>query len=128
MAIIEEKNLVSKGITFRPMSKNINVKERDLMRENLFKSEYKVDTKIKVTNYNDDNWNWDMVVLNFKDSLGKDYGLIEFFKPGNDNSTDHVLLEYCDKSGNWIQEEYKEFHLAEKAMVNLMQRRLRGED
>lgn len=119
---------ISIDLSQRPKSKNVTVKERDLMRENAFKSAFNIKATIKATNYNDADWNWDMVVMNFKDTLGKNYGLVEFFKPGNDNSTDHVLFEYCDRNGVWVQERFDTYNAAEMAMVNLMKARLRGED
>lgn len=128
---IEDK----KPIEF-PKSKYVKVTDRDLMKEAMFKDAYGVDTKIKSTTYNDEKWNWDMVVLNFRDTLGKNYGLVEYFKPGEDNSTDHVDFEFEDKEGTWKTIRFDEtnsdkgsiFFAAETAMKEMMQRRLRGED
>lgn len=122
--------------TVFPKSKHVKVVERDHMKESLFKDAYGLDTKIRVTTYNDEKWDWDMVVLNFRDSLGKNYGLIEYFKPGKDNSTDHVDLEFEDSEGKWKVIRFDEtntkkgeiFFTAEIKMRDMMQRRLRGED
>lgn len=119
-----------------PKSKHVRITERDHLKERLFKDAYKLNAKIRTTTYNDERWNWDMVVLNFTDDLDKHYGLIEYFKEGDDNSTDHVDFEYEDKDGNWKVERFdkkntergKIYVTAELAMVRLMQRRLQGDD
>ena len=110
------------------MSAHVSDKKQDFHREKLFKDSFGLNTTIHVTTYNDENWNWDICVINFRDSLGKNYGLIEYFKPGDDNSTDYVILEYEDKEGNIIKENFQKFIDAENSMVALMQRRLKGED
>ena len=76
----------------------------------------------------DADWNYDMVIIKFRDVLGKVYGLVEHYPAGSDNSTKFVLLEYEDKYGKFCQEKYEKFIDAEKAMVELMQKRQRGED
>lgn len=122
--------------TVFPKSKHVKVNDRDLMKESLFKEAYDLRVMIKSTTYNDEKWNWDMVVLNFRDTLGKNYGLVEYFKPGADNSTDHVDFEFEDKEGNWKVIRFDEtnsekgsiFFAAETEMKEMMQRRLRGEE
>lgn len=110
------------------MSKHISEKRRDFMRERMFEDAYNVKARIWVTNFNDENWDWDMCVLNFRDSLGKNYGLIEHFKEGKDNSTHHVVLEYETDKGEFVKQNFEKFIDAEKSMVQLMQRRLQGID
>lgn len=118
------------------MSVHVQTKERDGMKETLFKDAYALDAKISYTTYNDAEWNWDKVVINFVDSLGKNYGLIEFFMDGANNDTAFVMFEYTDKEGKLRSERYDAnnckkgeiFVTAEKRMVNMMRRRLRGEE
>lgn len=98
---------------------HVTVKERDHLREKSFKDAYGLDTKIHVTSYNDDNWNWDMVAINFIDTHDRKYSLIEHFKEGDDNSTKFVILEYS-KDDSFKQERFERFIEAELAMVQLM--------
>lgn len=107
-------------------SKYVQVRGKDRIRERNFKDVYGLECHIEVTNYNDDNWNWDMCVLNFKDSIGKTYGLIEYFKSRDDNSTDHVDLEYEDKDGKFTKETFDKFIDAELRMVEIMKSRIEG--
>ena len=78
--------------------------------------------------FNDEDWNWNKVIQKYTDKLGKNYGLIEHFKEGQDNSTDFVWLEYEDKEGKFCQEKFERFVDAEKAMVELMEKRMKGKD
>jgi len=110
------------------MSVHVSEKKQDHIREKNFKDAYGIDAKIFVTNFNDEKWNWDKVVLNFIDSLGKNYGLIEHFHAGDDNSTRVVIFEYADKAGNMKEEPFVTCLGAEQAMVELMRKRQRGED
>lgn len=110
------------------MSVHISEKREDFMREKVFKSDYGLDCQIYVTNFNDENWDWDKCILNFRDSLGKNYGLIEYFMPSIDNSTEHVEFEYENDKGELVKQNFKKFIDAEKSMVDLMQRRLQGND
>lgn len=110
------------------MSEHVTIKERDHIREANFKDAYGVDSTIAVTNYNDIEWNWDKCVLNFKDTLGKNYGLIEYFKEGADNSTKFVVFEWTDKKGKLHQDSFLSFIDAEKALVDLMKKRSKGDD
>lgn len=111
------------------MSKNVNnLSERDCFhRAAQFKEAYGLNVKIQGMSYNDENWDWDMVILKFVDSLGKHYGLIEYFKPGKDNSTDHVDFEWVEHE-RFVKKTYERFIDAELAMVELMKKRLAGED
>lgn len=109
-------------------SANIRTVERDTGREQLFREAYGLDTRIRYTSYNDEQWNWDMAVLNFTDSLGKTYGLVEYFKAGDDNSTDHVDFEYTNKEGKLVTQTFDRFIDAELAMVALMRKRVEGAD
>lgn len=109
-------------------SKHITKLDRDGIRESNFKSAYKFPVKIKSTCYNDEDWNWNKVVLNFTCPLGKTYGLIEYYKEGADNSTDHVDFEYSRKDNTFHVETFKTFVEAERAMVDLMIKRQKGED
>lgn len=109
-------------------SVHISEKKRDMLREKLFKDCYGIDSIIHVINYNDTNWDWDLCVLIFRDTLGKNYGLVEHFKDGLDNSTKFVYFEYEDKSGKFCQEKFEKFIDAEEAMVELIKKRLKGED
>lgn len=110
------------------MSVHISEKKQDMMRQQLFKDAYGIDAKIWVTNFNDANWNWDKCILNFTDSLGKNYGLIEFFQEGANNNTRVVIFEWTDKEGKMHEEPFSRFLDAELAMVALMRRRLEGKD
>jgi len=106
----------------------VEMREPDLrMKERLFTDAYKVRSKIQGVSYHDDKWNWDLVVLKFKDSLGKNYGLIEYYPSGDDNSTLYVDLEY-EKDGEFFKKRFDKFIDAELDMVKLMQKRLNGED
>lgn len=100
----------------------ISEKKRDFLREKVFKDAYGLDTHIYVTNINDVNWDWVQVILNFRDTLGKNYGLIEYFKEGTDNSTKSVDLEDDGK----IIGSYKRFLDAELALVDLIRKRIQG--
>ena len=111
----------------QPISQNkITIVENDGYKQKLFKEAYEINAKIRTTNINDLNFNWVQVVLNFKDTLGKNYGLVEFYKEDDDNSTDHVDFEYEGHDGKWIFETYKTFIEAELAMVALMKKRAEG--
>ncbi len=105
------------------MSVHIRVKERDGLRERLFKDTYGLSVKIHTTEHNDENWNWDLCAITFVDSLGNNYNLIEHFKEGNDNSTDFVLFEYQDPQSVFKQERFVTFIEAELALVGLMKQR-----
>lgn len=109
------------------MSKNISEKKEDKLREANFKDVYGISAKIWVTNYNDEKWNWDMCVLNFKDELGKNYGLVEYFKEGEDNGTKTVIFEYESKLG-FHKKEFDRFIDAEKEMVKIMKLRKEGRE
>lgn len=110
------------------MSKHISEKKRDLARERNFRDVYGLTAKIEVTNFNDEQWNWDMVILNFTDTSGKKYGLIEHFKDADDNGTKHAIFEWEDRQGTFHQEKYPTFLEAEQELVKLMRRRLEGKD
>ena len=98
------------------------------MKEKLFLDAYGLETTIAGVSYNDENWDWDKAIIKFCDSLGKNYGLVENFKPGTDNSTDFVELEYENKEGSFVKQKFEKFLDAELAMVELMKKRLKGED
>ena len=116
------------------MSVHEKLINRDHMKEKLFFDAYGVHVKIKTMTFNDTNWNWDKVILSFIDEGGHNYGLIEHFKEGNDNSTNYVNLEHEDKNGNLVTKRFDEnnakmgsiFVTAEKELVSLMKRKLRG--
>lgn len=110
------------------MSAHVSEKKRDFIREQNFKDAYGISVQIYVTNFNDEKWNWDKVVLNFIDSLGKNYGLIEHFKEGDDNSTRVAVFEWEDKKGMMQSEPFTTVLEAELALVELMKKRQRGED
>lgn len=112
-----------------PNSKHVvTMKDADVrMKEHSFSEAYKIKTRIEGVSYHDDKWNWDLVVLKFRDSLGKNYGLIEYYPSGDDNSTLYVDFEYEDKN-EFVKKRFKNFVNAEKAMVELMQKRLKGDD
>lgn len=126
----------NRGVRVFPKSKHVRVNDDDGVRATLFREAYGLRTKVRSTTYNDEDWNWDMVVVNFRDTLGKNYGLVEYFKAGKDNSTDHVDLEYEDKDGTWKNIRFDDtnskpgeiYYTAELALVDLMQRRLRGDE
>lgn len=89
---------------------------------------YGIKVKISGFTFNDQNWNWNKVIQKYTDPAGKNYGLIEHFKEGENNDTSFVYFEYEDKSGKLCQEKFEKFLDAERAMVHLIQRRLKGED
>lgn len=105
---------------------NVTITERDFLTEKAFKEAYDLVVQIKKTQINDSDWNWVKVSLGFKDSLGKNYGLIEYFKEGDDNSTDHVDFEYEGENCIWKKETFERFIDAELSMVEMMRKRLEG--
>lgn len=109
-------------------AKHIQTKERDSLREKSFKDSYGFNVHIRATTFNDENWDWVMCTLNFRDPLGKNYGLVEYFMPGSDNGTDYVEFEYETKDGKFVKRKFEKFLDAEVAMVELMRRRANGLD
>lgn len=63
-------------------------KERDKFREAAFKDAYGINSRISVVQVLDDNGDWIQCDVGFDNK----YVLREIFKPGNDNSTDYVIL------------------------------------
>lgn len=114
------QNTNQNRVTFAQDAENRNL-------ENLFYDAYQLRARIEKVSINDQNWDWVQAILKFKDSLGKTYGLVEYFKQGMDNSTDYVVLEYETEDG-LVKETFPTFIQAELAMVDLMRNRLGGKD
>lgn len=93
---------------------------RDRTRENNFFQYYKLEATIITTNFNDENFNWDKVILEFI-FKGEKYYIVEHFKENEDNSTDFVELMY-----NGVVRKFDRFIDAETTMVNLMKEKLNG--
>lgn len=104
------------------MSKYVSDRRQDRMKEKLFKDTYGLDSTIFVTNYNDENWDWDKAVLEFVDSKNRKYGLIEHFNDGSDNDTNYVELVY-QQNGEPEVETFDRYIDAELQLVELMRRK-----
>lgn len=104
------------------MSKYVQVKGRDYRRELIFSEWYAIKVKIYTTNYNDDNWDWDRVVLNFHAPDSQVYTLTEHFNVGKDNSTNFVELEYQGNNGQVVKKKFEKHLDAERYMVELIRR------
>jgi len=94
---------------------------KDTYRELVFEEAFGIKSDIIVTNENTQDWNWVKVIMNFKTDVGN-YGLIEYFKDGKDNSTNYVVLE---DEGKEIG-RYKRFVDAEVEMVRLIKEQVNG--
>lgn len=92
----------------------IRATTRDIFREQKFFEAYGIRSKISAESHNDQNWDWEKVILKFDD----EYELTEHFKKGADNSTDHVVL-----SQRGIElSRFPLFIEAELALVSLLKK------
>jgi len=87
---------------------------RDTAREISFAQAYGLEAEISVINENDKDWNWETSELRFKTGKGN-YILKEFFKSGDDNSTDYVML-----TTPFGSKKFQSFISAELFLVQLL--------
>jgi hypothetical protein len=92
----------------------------DPAREQSFKGAYGLDAHITATNVNDQDGNWIEVTLRFQTKKNKVYVLTEYFKDGDDNSTDFVLLSYT-KFNKKFERKFDRFVDAEVVLADLIQ-------
>jgi hypothetical protein len=93
----------------------VTIETDDKFKSKAFLDTYGISSSITTTMHNDLDWNWNRVEILFD---GK-YKLIEIFKEGKDNSTDHVIV-----ATNYGEELciFKSFIEAEKYLVDLLRR------
>lgn len=97
------------------MSFYVKTIDRDTMRETAFLNAFGIASKISVTMFNDKDFNWDKVILDFKADNGSAHTITEHFKDGDDNSTDYVVVRN-QKTGE--DKEFKSFSDAERYLVS----------
>lgn len=91
----------------------------DKLREMSFKQAYDIDSEIWVKNVFDKDYNWVTAEIMFK-YKGNTYSLKEYFKDGEDNSTDYVVLSYMNGEEK-IEHKFKNYLDAEIKLVFILE-------